>query len=95
MKKQHLERIRRNMRFENLIKQKECERCTNAFKSYLGGLFSNKEYCEYCMNYVCKDCIYTGSEENKRFDPKKIQLRAIFGAKTEAMENLEQAERLK
>ena len=95
VKKQHLERIRRNLRFENLIKQKECERCTNPFKSYLGGLFSNKEYCEFCMNYVCKDCIYTGPEDKAYFDPKNIQFRAIFSKKTEALDNLERAERLK
>jgi len=50
--------IRRKVKFENLLKQKSCEICTNAFRSYLGGLFSNKEFCEFCMNYVCSGCIH-------------------------------------
>lgn len=30
-----------------------CTFCSNRFKSFLGGLFTNKIYCQFCDNFVC------------------------------------------
>jgi len=48
---------RRKFNFESLQKQEQCDSCSQSFKTYLG-LFSNKELCEMCLNYVCSNCVH-------------------------------------
>ncbi|MFN9898239.1 MAG: FYVE zinc finger domain-containing protein [bacterium] len=49
--------IRRSFKFEVLAKQNNCNECGANFSNFFGGLFSNKHFCEFCMNYVCTNCL--------------------------------------
>jgi late competence protein required for DNA uptake (superfamily II DNA/RNA helicase) len=59
VKQKHMQDIRKTFKFENIMKNnKACEDCTNNFTNWFSGLYSNRVYCEYCMNFVCKDCLH-------------------------------------
>lgn len=39
------------------MKQTNCDNCANKFKSYVAGMFTDQTYCQFCMHYVCSNCI--------------------------------------
>jgi len=47
------------------------------------------------MNYVCKTCIHVNTSSEEKSEAPGFSLKALFGVKTEAIEDLERAERLK
>lgn len=57
VREQHLKDIKKKLKFDQMALKSSCEHCTEAFKERMGGLFSNKEYCEYCMSFICSNCV--------------------------------------
>lgn len=47
------------------------------------------------MNYVCKTCIHVNESPDEQSEVPGFGLKALFNVKTEAIEDLERAERLK
>lgn len=47
------------------------------------------------MNYVCKTCMHVNSSSAEQSEAPGFSLKALFSVKTEAIEDLERAERLK
>lgn len=58
-KQKHLQDIKRNFKFETRDNQQDtCHTCTNKFRVWMGGMFTNKVFCQFCMNFVCSRCIH-------------------------------------
>mmetsp|Transcript_37774 Transcript_37774/g.57832 ORF Transcript_37774/g.57832 Transcript_37774/m.57832 type:complete len:255 (+) Transcript_37774:1499-2263(+) len=56
-RQKYLTEIRRKFNFDKLENKEACEDCEQQFVSYLGGLYTNKEFCELCLNFICSKCI--------------------------------------
>ena len=47
------------------------------------------------MNYVCKACIHVNTSTEEKSEAPGFSLKALFSTKTQAVADLERAERLK
>ena len=63
-KQRHVQMRRKANRMESIIQQENCYACANKFRSYVAGMFSDKTTCQFCMNYICLDCVYKKGEKD-------------------------------
>lgn len=49
-----------------------------AFSERMGGLFSNKEYCEFCMSFICSNCVYKPKDDE---DGQKTFMQRLMSKK--------------